>query len=1213
MGTFKESNTCLEAELDRDPRATIRLLKERLLQEELQIFADGVRRRVKLTKERANQEYRVIDSRKGVSDRTNHLMYAIGAEFDRINHITKSGIRLDMKIIENKLWVSFSRGTEKRSVTIPLPKITDNGLELLVSSDVVRVLCDHWLEQKQKRLNYHEVIETLFCEDVNMIKPSMWSGSPMIHKIVKSFDKKRVAYMVSNMQRLINDIVNIMPLYETDMNTWAMNHRLIVIDSEFDGIVDPNHKLEYQVQKNLKYHKKYGWTSIGLSDGVLADKNYLLTTDLRLLTPFSQYHNPQRNLYSTLCMKGDELPNVRSTSMQKLIDRGINRKGWNLVTAVVDTPMNFEDQILVDKRHLGLYHSVEKRFVIYGDKLLIKKGETIRTDDKLGYSTDGHAVTMNMRCDSAYIHSIRKDMVDLNGEEIPVFVVVVKGKRFLRDGSKFSNLHGNKGVIRFLDLGYAIDARNGDSVPIDVMISGTSINKRKNFSQILEALANNVRVDPLGKIMVDKGLITEDQLNAALSDQKSSKERKRIGQIVVAKYGISSHQIQAALDEQKLKDKPIVVKDDIIVEKSDLASALKKRGFPEDGTSMVHTYCGEVQAIVGKIFWGVTKDSEDQVWDNKRTEVTNNRELRTSGLKFSHVEIKALTTRFGVGNPIVKEILSYSQGVEVLSDELKIIRSARGEIDSGVPVVDAADVKCVDNTSGIFHTIDAIKGTVVDDEYMPEGFALRLPCYFQAIIDRDDLDNFVMGLPQPVQRSLGKIEYTYNTIYIPNALIRRCWRHPSGKWGLNTTGAQINHIVASCHRFTETGDVNDEIEVMRAVARYFLSVTRMMGSKTGELGRYGMSVRYPFSSRGTAVLAEDLPKNTVEIHDSMAKALKVKSGDVILIERFPCLGFMSIVPQYVRVSDDPQCKYVVRVSGNSLVCEDLDFDGDTLFPASFHTPAAIEALRKEMVNPNPLCDAAIKQSNSRKIPCYKQMGLDDFQIQRFPKPNNEDHAELVRKATGVKSHTGPVIALAYNLMRIVEKNVPYENLKEHVNLELLLNFLGNTVFKQKHGIRSLQEEATDAICTADVDKMVELGFDRAPSKLLCDLIRKEAASLRVYNLVKYHDFVKENGGSKIINFIVRRKNRVYFATRANLGPFKLLDHLNDAPVDLPSWMLSHILRSTKEDIEAKLERLKAEKMNIRDLLTTDSMREVYHILSAYIDDIMIKGTISSSK
>jgi len=574
--------------------------KDSAERQEIKSFIDRSTKIIKLNEARIAKEEEVSNFRASIDGRTNHLIYAIKSEFDRINAITKAKVRLDTKIIEGRLWVTFSRGEITRSVVVPLPKITDKGLELLVNNDVVRVLCDYWLERGQKRLNYHEIIESLFCEDVNVIKPTVQSGSPMVHKVVKSFDKDQVAYMVSNLQRLINEIVNVMPLHETDMNSWAMNKRLVIIDPYFESIADPNERLDYQVHKNRIYYEKFGWTAIGLSDGVLAGKNYLLTTDLRLLTPFSQYHNPQRNLYSTLCMKGDEFPRIRSKSMQKLMDEGIARRGWNMVTAIMDTPLNFEDQILVDKRHLGLSHFVEKRFVVYGDKLLVKKGEKIKTDDKIGFSNVGNAVVMDMKCDSAYVSSIRKDIVDLNGEQIPVFVVIVKGKRFLRDGSKFSNLHGNKGMVRFLDLGYAIDPRNGESVPLDVIISGKSIDKRKNYGQILEALLNNV----------------------------------------------------------KPGDDPIVVEDDTLAEKIKVKEALKRVGLPEDGTWMIDTYCGEKQAIVGKMFWGVTKDPEDQAWNAQRTEVTNNRELRTSGLKFSHVEMKALTTRFGQNNPLLKEISS---------------------------------------------------------------------------------------------------------------------------------------------------------------------------------------------------------------------------------------------------------------------------------------------------------------------------------------------------------------------------------------------------------------------------------------------------------------------------------------------------------------------------------------------------------------------------
>ena len=1088
-----------------------------------------------------------------INGRTTRLLNAIHSEFNRINYLTKANVKMETSMLNGVLWITFSHGTVSKSLAIPMPIITKKGLELLRNGDVVRVLCDFWLEREQKRLNFHAIVESLLCEDVNTIMPTQTSGAPLIHKIVKSFERDQMDYMISCTQRLINEVVNSMPLHETDMNSWAMNHRLIIIDPTFHAINDPNKRLEYQVAKNEKYYERFGWTAIGLSDGVLADKNVILTTNLRNLTPFSEYHNPQRNLYSTLGMKGDEEPRIRSRSMQKLMDKGITRKGWNLVTAILDTPLNFEDQILLDNSLRNLSHKVTRRFAIYGTKIRVKKGEEVKTGTILGFADDGQPVRMTLKCDKAVVSNIRREASNIDGDQTGMTMISVKATRFLRDGSKFSNCHGNKGIVRFENLGYEINPRTGEQRKIEVMISGDSINRRKNFGQLVELITNK------------------------LSPGKD----------------------------------PIVVEDDYFAEKINLETALESAGLPRDGTSMVDSYCGERAAIVGEIFWGVVKDPEDQTWDDGRTDVTNNRELRTSGLKFSHVEMKALTTRFGANNPLLKEILQYSQGVEVLQDEIRILKSAKGELPTGYPVVDASDVGYVDTSKNVFHTIDEIKGTIVDDEYLPEGFILRLPKYFQVIVEKEDSDDFLMGLPQEVQNAEDKIEYMYNSIFIPNSLLRRCWRHQSGKWGLNTIGLYVNHIVAACHRFLATGEVSEEVNIMRSVARYFINISRMMGSKTGELSTYGMAVRYPKSARATAALSDDLPRDTIEIHDEMAMKLGVKSGDVVLAERFPCLGFVSIRPQYVKVTSDPQCKYVIRASGNSLCSMNLDFDGDTLFLAAFSNPASIEALHKEMKEPNKICKEAIERINSHKVPVLKEMSLNDFDIHRFPVPNGEEHAELVRKATGVKSHTGPVIALAYNLMRIVEKNVPYENVEEHANLELLLDFLGNTVFKQKHGIKSLQEEATDAICTANVEDMVRLGFDRQPSLLLCNLIRKEADSIGIRDLVGYHAFIKKVGGGKIINRIVRTKNKIYFATRAQLGPFKLLEHLQAEPVDLPSFMLNYVLKSEREKVEDKIERLKARKMKIRNLLDTGKMFEIYKELSNYVDNIMVKTAKST--
>jgi len=621
---------------------------------------------------------------------------------------------------------------------------------------------------------------------------------------------------------------------------------------------------------------------------------------------------------------------------------------------------------------------------------------------------------------------------------------------------------------------------------------------------------------------------------------------------------------------------------------------------------MIHTYCGEFQAITGKMFWGVTKDGEDAFWDEGRTDITNNRDLRVSGLKFSHVEMCALTTRFGPDNAIIKEIMSHCQGSDILRDEVRILKSAHGQVDHIYPVVDTKDIRPVDISSGVFHDTANIKGTVVDDEYMPDGFILRLPCYFQAVVDKRNPDNFTMGISQENTEIKGFDVYNYNTIFIPNSFLRRCWRHPSGKWGLSAIGSRVNHIIYEAHRFIESNSYVMQTKLCNAVARYFIEVSRMMGSKNGELSTYGMSVRYPYSTRGTAVLDSELPENTVEIHKEMAKMLHTKTGDVILAERFPCLGFMSIRPQYVKVTDDPLCKHVIRVSQNSLISMNLDFDGDTLFLASFFTPEAKEILRKEMKNPNVICESIIKQMNAKKKPIYGEMNLNGYQIHRFPELSTDEQADIVSKATGVKSHTGPVIALAYNLMRIVEGNIPHNDVAQHAHIEVLLDFLGNTVFSQKHGIKSLQEEATDAICTANVERMVELGFDEAPSRLLCDLIRKEAAALNVHDLEHYHyEMVKKMGRSKIINRIVRVKHPIYFATRASQGPFLLLKRLfTNKPNDLPSTMLFNILKSKGERIEDKLERIKANRIKIKNQLTTDKMNTIYKELSSLVEKLL---------
>jgi hypothetical protein len=247
---------------------------------------------------------------------------------------------------------------------------------------------------------------------------------------------------------------------------------------------------------------------------------------------------------------------------------------------------------------------------------------------------------------------------------------------------------------------------------------------------------------------------------------------------------------------------------------------------------------------------------------------------------------------------------------------------------------------------------------------------------------------------------------------------------------------------------------------------------------------------------------------------------------------------------------------------------------------------------KDWESPNPICEEIIEQMNSKKEPRFAECGLGDFGITKFGDLSSEEHAYIVERAVGVKSHTGPVIALAYNLMRIVEAEIGYKDTKLNAMVEKTLDFLGNTVFSQKHGIKPLQEEATEAICLADPEKMEVLGFDRDPSELLCKLIKKKAAQLRVDDLEEHYAQHKATGSSNIINLIVRRFNKVYFASRASLDPIYMLQCLDAKAVDLPSHMFKIALKSETKPIQEEVEM----KTILHGLRTKEQVNQVWEAM-----------------
>jgi len=1004
---------------------------------------------------------------------------------------------------DDKLWLHFSSGELVQSLSIRIPYRDSYGNYVLGTR--AKRSIGTW-QFKDVEYNYWQLHAWLLTGRIEEAFPHT-SKRSQLERIITSFEMSSAPLTVRSFQDLADGIINKLPLTGTPMETWAMCQRVIFIDPSFEQLT-PQEALTYQKELNQKH---FPWTSVGLSDSGMCNNN-LLKQDLRKFTPFGlKHHNPMRNLYQTLGMKGSESPLVQTESMAKLTkDTGVARKGWNLMTCFLDTPLNFEDQLIVDNRHQDKFTLESKRFACFGD-VQIKPGDELSEGAIISMEPNEKPLCFWTRADRAVVTEVSTDTMAFNGKDRKITVVYVETKHIFKEGVKLTNCHGNKGVITFADCGNMLNRADGSLEPIDIIVSAKTIGKRKNYGQVLEVLLSLARG----------------------------------------------------------KDKPIIIPDDTEIDVDKLKSYLASKGYHKDGTSPVMTQWFEGNAICGWGFWGLIKNPENQLWTKSEVTATDNRDRRIAGVKISHIEFKGLTTIFGPKNPIVDEILTHQQGFDDVHELIQILEPMRGASKKKA-ILDWSSVKPLTQGTNYFHLKEEILGTIVDEDLLPEGFMLQLPLLYHIYIPTDDSAEVTYSMvPEGVTNLQGLAKpdgsnVFLDKVYVPAAGLRACWQHTTGLWGLSDIGGHLNNIVTTCHRL-KAGEVNTD-SLLRVLNRYFGHTARRLSTKRGDISTYALAVRYPHSVKAIATLAkEGLPFNWVEIHRDMANDLGVSDGDYVIAERFPCLGFKSLRIQRVSVTDDMQCKYVIRVSGNSLVSQNLDFDGDVLFLMSFKTAEANALLAEEFANPNELRKFYIDEANEAKVPCVASASLDTIGLTSFDDLTAERQADIVGSLTGLKRGTGTTVALAYNVMRIIEGNVGFNDKETSLALEVIMDKVANSVFGQKHDGVSLEVRCKAAICTADLRDMLAMGFPKEGSRRLCEIITKEANSLGITDLKRHYDRHLTRGHSNVINVIVRKKYKFYFATRANLGPVRLLQHLESPAVDLTShlWLRSLKLKEKR--------------------------------------------------
>lgn len=1007
---------------------------------------------------------------------------------------------------EHNCFLSFRGKEEKATLVIPRPRTNKFG-NVVVGDRNDRALCPFMLvmDGQPRHVSYEKLVEALLSTNIEELFPEQGKRN-FLDKILWGFLSERGRLATGMCQRFLNlNLFNALPLSGTPMQDWAMNHRLMIFDPVFDKL-RPDEKLEYQKRKN---ELLFPWSSIGLSDGAAAVRNYILQVDLKQFTAFGgRHHNPIRNLYQTLGMKGEEQPLVVSSSMAKLESQGITRGGWNWMTVFMDLPLNFEDQILVSRRHAGKTVSYRRSFTIFGEEAVLE-GDSILKGRILGVNEDDSPVVFDIHCDHAEVVEIKDGSVPFDGRDQPVRIVTLEVFYSFKEGFKITNQHGNKGIVILEDLGTVWDPIRGE-IPIDVVVSAKSVQKRRNFGQILEAMTTLIH----------------------------GPERRT------------------------------VVPDDIEVPVESVEAALVRQGRLREGRLDAKTPWGDFSAIAGWVHWGVTKTPEEQLWEGQDVWVRNQKGLRTRGNKVSTIELKALTTLFGAGSQVVKEILSYQQGIGEVKELLRTLEGLRGKHQKDMPTVNPDAFVYLPAGLGTFHSAERLAGTLADEAIYPKGCYIQLPMTLKVEIplDRRKGEVFEGLLGTNAYDAAEARVFESDKLMIPSADLRQAWCHPTGLMGLPDIVTMLNQILEAIDRL-KWGEIKPE-QVSALVFRYYRYVAKSLSLKTGKISSYLMAVRYPWSSKATAVLGRDLEPNWIEIHEDMAKDLKIADGDFVLVERFPCLGFMSTRIQRVRVTNDPECKYVIRVSGNSLVSMNLDFDGDVLFIMSFHSDGARAELERNFHEPHPRIQEVLDKLNNKKVPVglpgKGEVGLSlrDLKVRSFAPMNPKEHGELNATSLAVKIWTGPVIALCYNLMRIAEGSFSYQDREAHINVEVFLDKVGNSVFSQKHGVRSLREECIEAVCLADAQALIKLGFPERETERLCRVIRAYAARLGLKSdadLKAHYQKHLDEGRSNIINTIVRRFHKSYFATRANLHPIDLLDHLNTPPRDLVGFLIQRSL------------------------------------------------------
>ena len=144
-----------------------------------------------------------------------------------INYNINLDVNVDDSLI---LWLHFSKENEKHSINIPLPYEKD-GVLLINQNEVVRAVCNFWMEETQKEFDYFSTIyEIILGSPKGLLPEILVKKTSFMQQMIHGFENNNASIISYKFQKAINKIIHGMPLHETNINSYVLNNRLMVID-----------------------------------------------------------------------------------------------------------------------------------------------------------------------------------------------------------------------------------------------------------------------------------------------------------------------------------------------------------------------------------------------------------------------------------------------------------------------------------------------------------------------------------------------------------------------------------------------------------------------------------------------------------------------------------------------------------------------------------------------------------------------------------------------------------------------------------------------------------------------------------------------------------------------------------------------------------------------------------------------------------------------